>query len=352
MRSPRDYPSLFGKKGPFTAPVENSPRSTPELPVVTSPLPTTAAATTSVPTNTPAPTTDDGKPTEGRKSTKLSNSFIRKQNSAKKIQQKVSKTHKIESDSGREPLHKREHSASSRKSLIRKDTDNIQLDKKLSLEVASSTPVAATPISSSNSEVKLPPLQSINEGISTKPPKEETDQTPRNSQGETPNNTRARRSVRVHEEIPGVPKQPQQPAPLTARAALPQTNTVVPSPGKPSLFRSTTIGSAISSALGRSNSLVASNPKFLENNENVPPLPNNIPEPPPEKESTSPRHNNNKITLPDVFQKVNELERKFSGKERALELEQAGLKKQVEEMRVSLDTLVLVITTLTEKITT
>jgi len=273
----------------------------------------------------------------------------------------------------RETFHKREHSAStSRKSLVRKDTvseNTIQLDKKLSvLEFALPTVIPSPAVTTvpSSSDVKLPPLQSINEATSKQ--KEESDQkssgyTPRNSQGETSNNARSRRSVRVHEEIPGVSK--PQTAPLSTRTVVPQANAPVPSPGKPSLFRSTTIGSAISSALGRNGSLgVATNSKGVgagavagvsalsENNENIPPAVNTpVAEPLTEKEgtSTSPRH---KVTLPDVFQKVNELERKFSGKERALELEHATMKKQVEEMKVSLDTLVMAITQLTEKIIT
>jgi hypothetical protein len=384
IRSPREYPSLFGKKGIFSPPgSENSPRSAPELPILTSPAPTTSTPAVST-TNTQATATDDSKPTEGRKSTKLSNSFIRKQNSAKKIQQKVSKVIKDvdtgNTSNGRETLHKREHSASSsRKSLVRKDTvseNTVQLDKKLSvLEFALPTVIPSPAVTTvpSSSDVKLPPLQSINEATSKQ--KEESDQkssgyTPRNSQGETSNNARSRRSVRVHEEIPGVSK-PQQPAPLSTRTVVPQANAPIPSPGKPSLFRSTTIGSAISSALGRNGSLVvATNSKgagagtvagavavagvsaLSENNENIPPAVNTpVAEPSTEKEgtSTSPRH---KVTLPDVFQKVNELERKFSGKERALELEHATMKKQVEEMKVSLDTLVMAITQLTEKIIT
>jgi hypothetical protein len=377
IRSPREYPSVLGKKGGsfpfFTPPLENSPRSAPELPIFTSPTSSststssvTSPTTTTNSTTTPA-TTEDGKPTEGRKSTKYSNSFIRKQNSAKKIQQKVSKVIKVDAETtaviNRETTHKREHSAStSRKSLIRKDTENMQLDKKLSvLEFAPPTvipsPAVAT-VPSSNSDTKLPPLQSINEGIS-KTQKDESDPkssgyTPRNSQGET-NNARSRRSVRVHEEIPGVSsKQSQQPMPLSTRtASVPQTNGANPSPGKPSLFRSTTIGSAISSALRNASS---TNQKgsllVLENNENIPPTNNPVGDLSLEKDAPtiSPRHN--KVTLPDVFQKVNELERKFSGKERAFELEQAGLKKQVEEMKVSLDTLVMAITVLTEKIIT
>jgi hypothetical protein len=279
----------------------------------------------------------------------------------------VSKVIKVDAETtaviNREITHKREHSAStSRKSLIRKDTENMQLDKKLSvLEFAPPTvipsPAVAT-VPSSNSDTKLPPLQSINEGIS-KTQKDESDPkssgyTPRNSQGET-NNARSRRSVRVHEEIPGVSsKQSQQPMPLSTRtASVPQTNGANPSPGKPSLFRSTTIGSAISSALRNASS---TNQKgsllVLENNENIPPTNNPVGDLSLEKDAPtiSPRHN--KVTLPDVFQKVNELERKFSGKERAFELEQASLKKQVEEMKVSLDTLVMAITVLTEKIIT
>jgi len=68
------------------------------------------------------------------------------------------------------------------------------------------------------------------------------------------------------------------------------------------------------------------------------------------EEGITPRNGKSLSSMLEVLQKMSELQIHVSGKEKTMETEQVEIRKQVEEMRVSLDTLVTAVTNLTEKL--
>jgi hypothetical protein len=306
---------------------------------------------------------------------------VRKQNSTKIIQKL--KNHKEELVN-----HKRETSTSTtrksitrkevdnpltndhprefttRKSLTRKETDNsLSSDHSRERKISSSsadiphpnypppypphpaytpTPPVSTVVSP---DFKLPPLHAITELKVSEPSINTSLSQALASSSSTPNILRARRSVRTHEDLPKIPLSSVVSRPVLIQ----QQNGVTPSPLKPgSLFRSNTFGNAISSAiLGRSNSMLRSPDT---NNENLPPA-NTAEEKviSTKEDFNTPRVNKVAFSVPEVFQKMSELQRQMSGKDRVMELEQLEMKKQVEEMKGNLDSLVAAVNQLTEK---
>jgi len=292
---------------------------------------------------------------EDRKSLKVSHSFIKRQNSSKKIQK--GKVTKDEMDrpipsTGSIP-HRREHSSSTSNSrtLSRKDMENIiSMSSRDSINGIPHTSSGTLPQSSS--DVKLPPLSSVHE---TKHPEsekpEKTAATPRAefSSIRLPRLSLSSKPPIVDEQQPQLPLQqqlqqfPNKVIPLAARFEKVQLQTTfAPSPPHKVLQRTATV--------------VSTSPKWVEgNNENAPPPPSsenpaNVPGSTVSMNSNTPRAGSNRMSLNEVVQKFHDFEKRVVVKEKSIETEQGELKKQVDDMKNSLDNLVLAINYLTQKV--
>jgi len=278
--------------------------------------------------------------TEVRKSLKVSHSFIKRQNSSKKIS-KSKITKEVEPErpiiaSAATIPHKREHSASTSnnsRTLSRKDMDNII--SLTSRDSINGIPHSAGSLPLSSSDVKLPPLSSVHEvkhAESEKP--EKITATPRSENNSSIRLPRLSLSSKppIDEVIPN------KVIPLTARfEKLQHQTTFAPSPPHKLLQRTAT---------------VSTSPKWVEsNNENVPPPVEN---PHNSQGSTmnpnTPKAGSNRMSLHEVVQKFHDFEKRVVVKEKCIETEQTELKRQVDDMKNSLDNLVLAINILTAKV--
>jgi len=189
----------------------------------------------------------------------------------------------------------------------------------------------------SSSDVKLPPLSAVHEvkhAESEKP--EKTAATPRSD-----NNSIRLPRLSLSSKPPFDEQQlPNKIIPLTARfEKLQHQTTFAPSPPHKGLQRTSTVAST--------------SPKWVEaNNENAPPPPEN-----PNNtqvcvsvNSNTPRAGSNRMSLNEVVQKFHDFEKRVVVKEKSIETEQGELKKQVDEMKNSLDNLVMAINYLTQKV--
>jgi hypothetical protein len=281
-------------------------------------------------------TTNDA--SEVRKSLKVSHSFIKRQNSSKKIQKG-----KVTRDEPEKPIipaatipHRREHSSSTSnnsRTLSRKDMENIiSLSSRDSIN---GIPHSAGTLPLSSSDVKLPPLSSVHEvkhSESEKP--EKITATPRSE-----NNSSIRLPRLSLSSKPPIDEQlPNKVIPLTARFEKVQLQTTfAPSPHK----------------LLQRTATVSTSPKWVEaNNENAPPALEN-----PHNSQGSitmnpntPKAGSNRMSLHEVVQKFHDFEKRVVVKEKSIETEQHELKRQVDDMKNSLDNLVLAINILTQKV--
>jgi len=320
--------------------------------------------------NPPAPPVNDpiinkDNTVEDRKSLKVSHSFIKRQNSTKKMGK--NKITKPESESLPPPvshnpvtattaLHKREHSSSAVRSASRKDftTESAQ-------------------IPATNSDLKLPPLSAITEnnnnkhGPETSEKSTGTSTTPRHEV----NSIRLPRLSLSTKPTQNLEESNTAKPPLTARfEKIQQQSSIGPSPSHKALQRTVTV------------SCTASSPKWNDsNNENITPSlyssnpPSNPPPAPPLGESKEVKEvkeikeinfkeikdfnqikelkeelkevmltpKGSKMSLNEVVQKLSDLEKRVVVKEKFAETEQTDLKRQMEDMKSSLDNLVSVI---------
>jgi len=279
----------------------------------------------------------------------MSHSFIKRQNSSKKIAK--GKVTRDELDQRPLPItgtipHRREHSSSSStnsRTVSRKDMDNI---------INSRDSIIGIPQSSS--DVKLPPLSSVHE---VKHGESEKSEKPTATARSDNNSIRLPR-LSLSSKTP-IEEITNKVLPLTARfEKLQHQTSFAPSPHK-GLQRTAT---------------VSTSPKWVEgNNENAPPPPEN-----PHNSQGSitnsqgsithsqgsmihsqssssvnpntPKAGSNRMSLHEVVQKFHDFERRVVVKEKCIESEQGELKKQVDEMKNSLDNLVLAINYLTQKV--
>jgi hypothetical protein len=278
----------------------------------------------------PTPTEGNGTngTTNGRKSLKVTNTFMRKQNSTKKIQ-KLKSSKLIEAENPKREM------AHSTRPILRRETES-DPKKVLNLLFATDT----KPI------VNNPP-----------PPNPPTDLTATLSNQSNP--SRTRRSM-VSSETPKslstsfrsiVAQQPPNsnnnlPPLIPSNNNLPPLAPPLapPSPSKPCPQRSLPPLPALSQRKVALSELSI-------NTENLQPLSTrdeNNSARNGKEEAITPR--NGKSTILEVLQKMNDLQNHVSGKERTMETEQVEIRKQVEEMRLSLDTLVAAVTNLSEKL--
>jgi len=300
---------------------------------------------------------------DDRKSLKVSHSFIKRQNSSKKMVNK-NKITKIDDPppppvsalplTGPGQIHKREHSASAVRSASRKEVNTESIST----------------ITSTNSEVKLPPLSAINENKhQVDPEKPITSTTPRNPETSSIRLPRLSLSTKAQNHdadtsfsFPNVIS--SKTLPLTARFdKVHHQSTIGPSPPHKALQRTATV------------SCPTSSPKWNDiNNENIIPNyssnpPSNPPPAPPglsdSKEAKEMKESKekelkelkdvdqtptgSKMSLNEVLQKLNHLEMRVNVKEKFVDTEQTDLKRQMEDMKSSLDNLVSVINHMSTK---
>jgi len=235
---------------------------------------------------------------ESRKSIKMTNSFIRKQSSAK---------------------------------IIQKIKSHRSIDPRGPHDIASPTTSTATAVSTTSKR----PLQAITETYNNKSNPDPQPES-KSANQHTPNNTRSRRSVKCNDEIA------KAPANLSRSFAQPtSTNTSNSSPPKAAALSRVNTVNAGASNLSRSVT------RFIEtNNENqVPANADGVKE-----DSLSSSAGSNCIPHPDIVQKMVELERVITGKDKAYETEHVELKRQLEEMRHTVVTLVTALSILTQRI--
>jgi hypothetical protein len=247
---------------------------------------------------------EEEKSDTARKSVKVPNSFIRKQSSAKIIQ-------KIKSHRSIVPDQRSTHDVASP-----------------TLPPAPSTSTSKRPLQAIT-EIKdnrtIPDPQSEQTKTVTLVPAPTTNQ-------QTPNN-RTRRSVKGSDA-----------SVKSSDASLKGSDEITKAP----LSRS--FGQPSTSWNG-SGSVSRATSKYIEiNNENQQP-----PEPGAPKEETlsteplpSTRHS--KMSIPEVIQKMSDLEKVIFGRDKAYETDQVELKKQLEEMRATVVTLVSALSILTQKL--
>jgi len=250
-------------------------------------------------------------------------------------------------------IHKREHSSSAVRSVSRKDVTELN-----------------TVIPLSNSDVKLPPLSAINENKLPGEQTEKTSTTPRHPETNSIRLPRLSLSTKPQSLSQSQPISESDTAattktlPLTARfEKVQQQSNVGPSPPHKSLQRTATVS-------------YPSSPKWKDlNNENIGPSyssnpPANPPPAPPGPPSLTDSKEvkeakevkelkelkdvmltpkGSKMSLNEVLQKLNDLEMRVIVKEKFAETEQTDLKKQMEDMKSSLDNLVSVINQISVK---
>jgi len=231
--------------------------------------------------------------TDARKSTKMANSFMRKQSSAK---------------------------------IIQKIKSHRSIDPRGVHDVASPTVSATT-----QTQTSKRPLQAITEikdNTNNKPESQPEPVRPVNSTNQqTPNNQRSRRSVKNSDEIS------KAPSALSRSFAQP-----APPP---------------SSWNGAGVPISRTTTKYIEtNNENQAPVDGGVVNKEDVSTSTVPTgpNSSSKISIPEVVQKMTDLEKVISGKDKAYETEQVELRKQLDEMRHTVVTLVTALSTLTQKL--
>jgi len=237
-------------------------------------------------------TSEDEKSADAaRKSMKMTNSFIRKQSSTK---------------------------------IIQKIKSHRSIDPRGPHDITSPPTTTTAPTTQSTTSKRT--LQAITEilnkdgSINNKPdPQPEQPKTVAPSNQQTPNN-RSRRSVKCNnDEISKAP----------------------PSLSKSFAQPSTTWNGSVSR--GTSS-------KYIEiNNENQAPSDTGAIKEDGPSPLTSDRSNNSK-TIPDVVQKMSDLEKVIFGRDKVYEMEQVELKKQLDEMRNTVVTLVTALSALTQKI--
>jgi len=290
---------------------------------------------------------------EDRKSLKVSHSFIKRQNSTKKMGK--NKITKPESESLPPPvshnpitatsaIHKREHSSSAVRSASRKDftTETSQ-------------------IPATNSDLKLPGLSAITENNNKHHSVAETSEKSVGTSSTTPRHTE-NNSIRLPRlSLSTKPTQnleennTAKPAPLTARFEKihHQSSTIGPSPSHKALQRTVTVTCTASPKWHDSNNENITPSLYSSNPPSNPP-----PAPPPFGESKELKEvkelkeelkevmltpKGSKMSLNEVVQKLSDLEKRVVVKEKFAETEQTDLKRQIEDMKSSLDNLVSVI---------
>jgi len=174
-------------------------------------------------------------------------------------------------------------------------------------------------------DIKLPSINPTETRVFTELDPKSSFQTPR-SESITTGTLRLRHSKNQSEDI----KLP----PLTTRFQQPP---VGPSPAK-GLFRTATISSAINTALSKFNDTNNENNPTAEIKEEL--LTNSS-----MKESGATKS----VNISDIAQKMYDLEKRVVVKERAMEMEQMEIKKQVEEMKHSLGGLIVAFNGFTQK---
>jgi hypothetical protein len=291
---------------------------------------------------------------EDRKSLKVSHSFIKRQNSSKKIAKG-----KVTKDDMDRPIpatgsipHRREHSSSTSNSrtLSRKDMENIiSMSSRDSIIGIPHTSSGST-LPQSSSDVKLPPLSSVHEAKHAESEKpEKTAATPRaevssirlprlSLSSKPPIDEQQQPQLPLQQQLQQLQQQfPNKVIPLAARFEKVQLQTTfAPSPPHKGLQRTATV--------------VSTSPKWVEGtNENVPPPPSENPVSN-SMNPITPRAGSNRMSLNEVVQKFHDFEKRVVVKEKCIETEQGELKKQVDEMKNSLDNLVLAINYLTQKV--
>jgi len=287
-------------------------------------------------------------PVEDRKSLKVSHSFIKRQNSSKKMaKNKITKTENepppppLSGITATNAIHKREHSSSAVRSVSRKDVTDATF---------------LPPIPASTSDVKLPPLSAITENIKGGETEKPASTTPRHP--ETNSLRLPRLSLSTKPTNSDDSNINNKSLPLTARfEKVLQQSTIGPSPTHKVLQRTATV------------SCPTSSPKWNDvNNENAVPNysshpPSNPPPAPPglnllptldakevkELKDVLLTPKGTKMSLNEVVQKLNDLEMRVTVKEKFAVTEQTDLKRQMEDMKSSLDTLVSVINHLSVK---
>jgi len=269
------------------------------------------------------PEFNSSEPKEERKSLKMSHSFIKRQNSTKKmLKSKVTKDNdeKIQPPQYGIYPHRREHSSSTttHRSLTRKDVES-------AITSSNSFP-------QSFSDMKLPPLSSLQESKH-----HEGEKTTPRTESSTLRLPRLSLSTKPIDENSKIL--------LSSRFEKIQHQTTFgPSPPHKGIQRTATISSNNSPKWTDGNIPGPQNPSHRESlllhadkeNMNI-----NVVYPP---KAAS------KMSLNEVVQKFHDFEKRIVVKEKVMECEQSELKKQMDDMKGSLDNLVSAFNHLSQKI--
>jgi tetrahydromethanopterin S-methyltransferase subunit B len=281
-----------------------------------------------VPLESTTTSSDAATKEESRKSLKVSHSFIKRQNSTKKILKgKVTKENESQPAGGTVP-HKREHSASTtgHRSLTRKDMENMI--------------ISGNSVPQTLSDIKLPPLSSLHESKHDGEPSTKTT-TPRAESSTL-------RLPRLSLSIKAIDENSSKAIPLSSRfEKIHNQTTFGPSPPHKGLQRTATIS--------------GNSPKWTDGAIPTHVDPHHNPQrdtlqPCSEKDKENmvvnplPKAPGNKMSLTEVVQKFHDFEKRIVVKEKSMETETTELKKQMDDMKGSLDTLVSAFNHLSQKI--
>lgn len=255
---------------------------------------------------------------EDRKSLRVSASFIKRQNSSKKILKSKIIKDEPQPAASSSTLPRREHSSSvNHRSLTRKDVESIF------------TPPG---LPQAGSEIKLPPLNSLHEGTdkTDKTDKtEKTSNTPRNDYG-------ALRLPRL-----SLSKQSDDPVklvPLSARfgdRAQQQHQAIFgPSPQHKPLNRTTTISS---NSPKWNDGTTEHHSTDRNDKENANPI-------------LPPKVGTSKMTITEVLSKFHDFEKRVAVKQKVQENELGEMKKEMDDMKTHIDTLATAVNTISQKL--
>jgi hypothetical protein len=277
-------------------------------------------------------TTDENRTigTNGRKSLKVTNTFMRKQNSTKKIQ-KLKSSKLIEAENPKREM------AQSTRPVLRRETES-DPKKVLNLLFATDTkPVVnnppPNPPTDPNNQSNI--IRTRRSMVSSDTPKSLLSHSSRSII--SPQQQNSNNNTNTSNNNPPMPSNNNNLPPLSPPLAPPSPPKQCPQRSLPPL----PVPSLRKVALA----------ELSINTENLQPLTNreeNNSARNGKEEAITPR--NGKSSILEVLQKMNDLQNHVSGKERSMETEQLEMRRQVEEMRVSLDALVSAVTNLSEKL--